>query len=382
MTTLRPRVLWGSVGLLLWLSGAAFAQTAPVKLVKGPYLQDVTVTSITVMWETREPGSSRVEYGPTPGYGHVASDPAPATIHKVTLGGLQPDTLYHYRVTGANGSQVAAREDATFRTAVRPGAPFRFAAYGDSRSSPSDHARVLTGLAARAPRFVLHTGDFVGDGDNYGLWQAEFFGPAAALLRNTPLYPCLGNHEKNAEWYYRFFATPRGGGDHGQQWYSFDYGAAHFVVIDTDANFSPGSAQYAWLENDLKSARAEWLFAVHHHPAYSSGAHGSTRAVQQYLVPLYQAYKVDMDFSGHDHLYERSFKDGVYYIVTGGGGAPIYPGGLKRNPYRQYGKAALHFCTVDINGKTATLQAHRPDGTVFDSVVMRHGPEARAGGSG
>jgi hypothetical protein len=370
--------------LLAWLlsvsvcAAAYGGQPAPgFHLLKGPYLQNVTLTSIVVMWETSQPSDSRVDFGPTREYGSHVHDPALSAIHKVTLAGLQVDTLYHYRVASAAGGGMMTSGDCTLQTAVAPGTPFRFAVYGDSRSFPKDHARVIQGIIASHPRFVLHTGDLVEDGREYPRWQAEYFAPAAELLKGIPLFPCLGNHEENAEWYYRLFSPPPGGGHHGQQWYSFDYGDAHFAVIDTDADFSPGSDQYLWLERDLESAQAEWLFVVHHHPAYSSGSHGGSSRVQKYLVPLYEAHKVDMVFNGHDHLYQRSYKDGVYYIVSGGGGAPLYPAGLKPNPYQQFTKVAHHFCTVDIAGQTAMLQAHFSDGVVFDSMVMHHGPESR-----
>ncbi len=355
---------------------AAYAgQVGPgLRLLKGPYLQNVTLTSIVVMWETSQPSDSRVDFGPTRAYTNNVRDSASTAIHQVTLPGLQANTQYHYRVASVGDGETIASGDSTFQTAVAPGTPFRFVVYGDTRTQPQAHSQVVQGIAGSHPRFVIHTGDLVEDGREYPRWQTECFGPAAELLKGTPLFPCLGNHEENSEWYYRLFSPPRGGGHHGEQWYSFDYGDTHVAVIDTDVSFSPGSHQYAWLEKDLKSARAEWLFVVHHHPAFSSGPHGGTETVQKYLVPLYEAHHVDMVFNGHDHLYERSHKNGVYYIVSGGGGAPLYPAHVKPNPNQQYAKSTYHFCTIDIDGKTATLQAHVPDGAVFDSVVVRHGP--------
>jgi predicted phosphodiesterase len=378
MVTKRNSTLVLACLLLVLLCTACQAGQAGARLVvvKGPYLGNVTPSSIAVVWETSQPSDSRVDYGPTRDYVRHDHDSILTAIHKVTLSALTANTTYHYRVSSARSRQVASSDDGTFQTAAVPGTAVRFAVYGDTRSSPQDHAAVARGIAASGSRFVIHTGDFVSDGSDYAQWQREYFGPAAVMLRSMPLFPCLGNHERNSEWYYRFFATPDGGGDHGEQWYSFDYGDAHLIVIDTDADFAPGSAQYTWLQKDLQSARAEWLFVVHHHPAYSSGIHGGDRRVQQYLVPLYEANKVDMVFSGHDHLYERSYKAGVYYIVSGGGGAPLSEVGVTPNPYQQYVSRVHHFCTVDVSGKTATLEAHSSDGAAFDSVVTHHGPEA------
>jgi predicted phosphodiesterase len=360
--------------LVLLTAAAAWAATtpAPLELVKGPYLQSAATESIVIMWETSEPSDSRVDYGLTSEYGDSVRDPTPTELHEVVLTGLQRDTRYHYRVTSVRQEATVSSEDGTFQTAVTPGTAFRFVVYGDTRTYPQDHAAVVGGIVASNPRFVIHTGDFVARGEEYWRWQTEYFNPTASLMKNTTVFPCLGNHEHNAEWYYHFFRTPPGGGDHDEQWYSFDYGTCHFVILDSDVDFSAGSDQYAWLEKDLKASTAEWLFVVHHHPAYSSGPHGGHDKVQQHLVPLYEVYGVDIVFSGHDHIYERSRKGGVYYVVSGGGGAPVYDCGQKPNPYRQYCEKTHHFCTIDIDQKRATMRACHSNGAVFDSVALRH----------
>ena len=362
---------------LVLLSVAAAAgwgatPAAPVELIKGPYLQSVTTESIVIMWETSEPSDSRVDYGLTPEYTDWIRDPTATELHEVILTGLKRDTRYHYRVRSGRQEEAVSSEDSTFETAVGPETAFRFVVYGDTRSNPKEHAAVVGGIVASSPRFVVHTGDFVARGKEYWGWQTEFFNPAAALMRNTTLFPCLGNHEQNADWYYYFFRTPAGGGDYDEQWYSFDYGNCHFAIVDSDVNFSPGSDQYSWLEKDLQSSSAEWMFVVHHHPAYSSGPHGGHKKVQEHLVALYEAYGVDIVFSGHDHIYERSYKDGVYYVVSGGGGAPVYDCGQKANPYSQCCEKTRHFCTIDIDEKSASMRARYSNGAVFDSVALQH----------
>ena len=112
-----------------------------------------------------------------------------------------------------------------------------------------------------------------------------------------------------------------------------------------------------------------------HRPPYSSGAHGGIENpnLETHLVPLFEQYGVDMVFAGHDHHYERSYKSGVYYIVAGGGGAPLRRANQTPNPYQQHAEMTYHHCTIDIDGATATMAARYNDGTVFDSVVMTHG---------
>ena len=369
---MRKLAVLGMLTAVVLLAASPFASAggfAPLTINKGPWLQNVTTTAITVMWQTNVASSSRVDYGASSGYGQHVSNTTAVRLHEVRLTGLDPDARYHYQVASA-AETSASSPDHTFQTAVASATPFRFAVYGDTRSNPADHAAVIKSILASAPRFVLHTGDIIADGTKDSDWVRDFFTPAAPLLSEVAIFPCLGNHERNAALYYDYFSLPYGGGDHNERWYSFDYGDAHFSVLDTDTDYAPDSPQYAWLKDDLKNAAAPWKFVLHHHPAYSSGGHGSTEKVQRYLVPLYEQYGVAMVFNGHDHHYERSQKAGVYYIVTGGGGAPQYAPNLHPNRYQQRAEETLHHCTVDLTATTATFRALRPDGSVLDTVAL------------
>jgi len=354
---------------ILLAARAAFA--APT-ITKGPYVQNARTSALVIMWQTSASCNASVSYGTTTAYGHTVSNATLTTSHEIALSGLTADTLYHYRVTSTGSTGSVASADSTFRTAIIGTTPFRFAAYGDNRTYPTTHAAVVRAIVASNPRLVLHTGDMTRDGTVASYWQTEFFSPAQPLIKTTPVYPTLGNHESHTTNYYNYFSTPAGGGTRGEQWYSFNYGNVHFISIDTCGTYSVGSTQYNWLVTDLKSAIAEWKVVLTHYPAYSSGTHGGTTAVQSVLVPLFEQYHVDTVFTGHDHIYERSLKKGVYYFVTGGGGAELYPVGRTSNPYRQFSRSVYHHITVDINGTKATIQAHTNDGAVFDSITLVH----------
>jgi PKD repeat protein len=356
-------------GALAWAGGPA-----PLAITKGPWVQNVTTNAITVMWQTNNASDSRVDYGPTTSYGQYVYDATQVTLHELRVTSLSLDALYHYKATSVAGTSVSSADN-TFQTAVAASTPFRFVAYGDTRTNAADHAAVVSAIIASNPRVVLHNGDFVDTGSKDSYWVSAWFTPAAPLIADVVVFPALGNHEGNATLYYNYFDPPDGGGDYNERWYSFNYGNAHFTVLDTEAPYTPGSAQYNWLVNDLQSAVSEWLFVMHHRPPYSSGEHGGTESpnLETYLVPLYEQYGVDMVFNGHDHDYERSLKSGVYYIVAGGGGAPLRNVNVTPNPYQQYAESVYHHCTIDVNGTSATLRAVRNDGSVLDTVTMTHG---------
>ncbi|MCZ6793886.1 MAG: metallophosphoesterase, partial [Planctomycetota bacterium] len=164
----------------------------------------------------------------------------------------------------------------------------------------------------------------------------------------------------------------------------FDYAGSHFVIVDTNFPFSPGSAQYRWLDADLVSEAArtaDWLLTFHHHPPYSEIYEEEVYArVRNHLVPLYEIAGVDVNFTGHIHDYERGVyvppdtKRRIAYIQTSGGGGRLWDdefGGEWEQIDRviQY---VHHVCVVDVTAGTLRIRAIALDGSVIDEVTLEH----------
>ena len=360
------------IGIALAGFGSAptHAQDA-VELVKLPYLQQVTQTSIVIMWETSEKVPSRLEYGDP---AITISAEKTTKIHEVPITDLAPDTEYAYRVN-SDGAGAQWTEWYTFRTAPLPDQPFRLAVYGDTRTNPDDHAAVIQAMIQANPALVLHTGDLVNNGTIKRDWNEQFFGPAAPLLVNTPLFPSLGNHEQNAKHYFNLFSLPN-----NEMWYAFTYGNTRIIALSTSTRFDPEGKQYTWLVEEFESeayTTAQWHLVFFHYPPFS-GEIGGSDLVSKYLVPLFEDYDVDMVLNGHNHNYERSEKEGLTYIVTGGGGTPLY--GFEEeeimalNPYSVIHAEVNHFCTLDISPDAITFTAWyvggEADGEVLDSLTL------------
>jgi hypothetical protein len=343
---------------------------------------------MTVMWQTSEPATSRVDFAPDggdPSQQRTAAGDERATVHEVRLEALRPATPYRYRVSSSAGDKQVQAAESTFSTAPGPEDAFVIAAYGDSRSQPAIHRSVAAGILKaaapdRAPAIVLHTGDIVADGLSPGGWGPEFFEPAGPLLATACLFPVLGNHEANAPLYYDFFSLPAGAsGSTTEAWYSLDYGCAHITALDTNQDFSAGSDQYRWLVRDLGSATAvaaAWRFVFFHHPPYSSGYHGGDLVVQRSLVPVFEGYRVAMVLSGHEHLYERSLSGGIHYVVTGGGGAPLYAATLGEDPRQVCAASVYHFCVLRVDPSQVVFEAYDVKGEVLDRLILE-APEPR-----
>jgi uncharacterized protein YjdB/PKD repeat protein len=149
--------------------------------------------------------------------------------------------------------------------------------------------------------------------------------------------PAPGNHEYNhgaaagAPGYYQYYGAAAG--DPAKGYYSYELGAWHMVVINSNLDMSAGSAQEQWLRADLAAHPAVCTAAYWHHPRFSSGGNGSTPATQPIWQALYD-FGADLVMNGHDHNYERfapqtptgarNDATGIREIVAGTGGNSLY----------------------------------------------------------
>ena len=221
--------------------------------------------------------------------------------------------------------------------------------YGDSRTGHSVHERIMEGMASIGPEAVFHTGDLVNDGRVPANWTT-FNNIASQLPSGTPIYPALGNHEHESALYFDNFDLPG-----NERWYSIDHiDGINFIVLDSGSALSaattaaPSTSQYQWLESELSSSVSSTDFTIvtFHYPLYSTGQHGSDeKNMAADLIPLFEQYGVDAVFNGHDHDYERSTVNGIRYIVSGGGGAPLRSQ-ANTSPYSDLFVKAHHFCVL------------------------------------
>ncbi len=237
-----------------------------------------------------------------------------------------------------------------------PQPPSFIAVYGDSRHDHETHQEVVDAMRQTDPAVVFHTGDIVDDGENADDWAA-FNEVVSELVKTAEFFPSLGNHDYPPDLYFDNFELPN-----NEQWYSVERNGIHFIVLDTNDDFDPDSEQYEWLESDLQSIdnSIRFTIAVFHHPPFSTGHHGPDDEVREMLVPLFETYGVDVVFSGHDHVYERSLCNGIYYIVTGGGGASLYDQ-EHTSPYSQVFISTYHFCRLTVAGGQLTVDVFERD---------------------
>jgi len=238
----------------------------PAAVLRGPYLQMVTPTSIVVRWRTDVTTSSGVRFGTSAGALPSSITSATSTVdHEITLSGLQPDTRYYYAV-GTDSQDLAGDSiDHFFFTSPTAGTstPFRVWVIGDCGTVGSSQYAVRDAYYAFAGS--TYTDLWLMLGDNAYLsgtesqYQAAVFDMYPDLLIQTPFASTRGNHETFPSVYYGLVSNPTAGEGGGlasgtEAYYSFDFGNAHIICLDSEgSNLTPAGPMLSWLELDLAS---------------------------------------------------------------------------------------------------------------------------------
>lgn len=314
-------------------------------LLRGPYLQVATPTSIVVRWRTDALARSRVRYGTSPGeLNEIADDSTLVTEHQVKLTGLTPHTRYYYSI-GAFMDTLQGDADNYFYTLPPPGEEgfYRIGVFGDCGTNNVQQHKVRDAFLKYVGDAPLDAWILLGDNSyNRGTdaqYQPNFFNVYKdRLLKNVPLFPAPGNHDYgNVDYaandvperfyeiaYYRNFSMPtegQSGGvpSHHQAFYSFDIGNVHFLSLDSYGREISGykmydtlSEQAKWVKKDLENNKNKgWVVAYWHHPPYTMGTHNSDEerdlvSIRSHFIRILERYGVDLIICGHSHLYERS----------------------------------------------------------------------------
>lgn len=328
--------------LLLLVFVAGFSQAAAQSVIRGPYLQTGTPTSIIVKWRTDSGTDSVVRYGTVEGnLNQSASLGSAVTDHEVAVGGLAADTKYYYSVGNAAGELAGNDSGHFFVTSPTPGTAKQTRAWvlGDSGTADANARAVRDAFVnytgAQNPDLVLMLGDNAYQDGTDAEYQAAVFDTYPTFLRNTILWSTLGNHDGHTADsasqtgpYYNIFSLPKnaeaGGIASGTEaYYSFDYGNVHFVCLESyETDRSTSGAMLTWLEADLQANDKPWLIAFWHHPPYSKGSHdsdtdGRMTDMRQNALPILEQHGVDLVLTGHSHSYERSYLIDGHYGASG-----------------------------------------------------------------
>lgn len=336
------------------------------RLEREPYVQWVAADRATVVWGSSLGRDERLRVASTDGSRVDRRRPVRDADGpwRATVPFLEAGSVYCYAIE-RRGEVVAG--PFALRTAPIGDSYVEAIVLGDSGTGwPEQHA-VAESMQRVGSDLILHTGDVAYDTGGPDRYQTTVFDVYGALLRSVPMFPAVGNHDLEVDSgaaYDRAFHVPDSPAGRA---YSFDYGPAHFVALDTTADLR---AQARWLDADLASTRLPWRVVFMHHPPYSSGGHhGSNDDVRRALSPVFARHGVQLVFAGHDHHYERSrASNGTVYVVTGGGGRELRP--IVRRPWTERAVVVHHFVHLRIAPTHIELRAIDGAGRVFDRASV------------
>lgn len=315
------------------------------------------------------------------------------------LNGLQPGSEYEYRLI----SEGVAGE---WHSLTTPGAgAFSCLIFPDSQSSDySDWEKVAQGAAERNPEaaFFINMGDLVDNGEDHTQWQAWFHG-VRGIIDRIPFVPLMGNHEtydlnwqvRLPEAYLRYFAPPENGSrDFRRYYYSFDYGPAHFIVLnsqwDETEDFKPGlmEEQLAWLREDAARSQKQWKIVLIHKDVLQYRIHNRPERqegisdVGEVFMPLFDELGIDIVFTAHLHTYRnrghihdfRRDSRGPLYILTGVAGNVRYPGLWIDHELDEVvapQPETDNYLTMDVGESSVSIKCFLPDGREIDRVTVK-----------
>jgi predicted MPP superfamily phosphohydrolase len=244
----------------------------------------------------------------------------------------------------------------------------RFAVIGDNGTGDRAQFDVAAQMVAARGQFPFDLVLMVGD-NLYGRPSAReladaFERPYKPLLdAGVRFRAILGNHDAPENRLYPGFNMG------GERYYTFTRGNVRFIGLDTNIL---DAKQLAWFENTLRTSGERWKVVYFHHAIYSDGTrHGSDVELRVRLEPLLVRYRVNVVFSGHDHIYERlKPQKGITYFVAGASGK--LRKGIKASEQRAVGfDQDQSFVLVEVAGDELTFRAISRGGQVIDSGVIR-----------
>ena len=325
----------------------------------------------------------------------VSDDGVTTYIHTAAVSDLKPGTAYEYRV----GAGDKRSDWQSFHTAQ--GHDFKALIFPDSQSS--DYS-VWAATAQPAwqrnqdAQFFINMGDLVDNGQDHYQWNA-WFDVVGDMIARIPVVPLLGNHETyDKDWkvrmpeaYLHLFALPRIDREKYQnQFYSFDYGDVHFVVLNTQsqelADFEPSldEDEVAWFKEDMAKTTKKWKIVLMHKDPLQYGFANRPQPREEGFspegrlwMPLFDQYGVDAVLSAHLHTYRdrghiRNFQrdeSGPLYLITGVAGNVQYPGLWKQHSLDEYvapQPETDNYMTLEATDDSLTFRSFLPDGQLLE----------------
>ncbi|HXX92003.1 MAG TPA: metallophosphoesterase [Planctomycetota bacterium] len=238
---------------------------------------------------------------------------------------------------------------------------FDFVAYGDCRHNVAVHQELVDTLRRTQPKYVLVTGDLVDQPDRPEDWQA-WRDVTRELRASSDYLSAVGDHDwEKVDTFLSEF--------HLERWY-YDrrIGEVHVFLLDSRNFHDP--VQMEWLRKTAGASNARHKFAVFHHPPFMIDQKRGREAdaLRPLIHPLLVELKFCAAFCGHQHGFYTTLRDGVRYVVTAGGGAPLWRTDPALGIAGDRSKRFYHFVGLTDLGKRIEARVLEKDGTEAEEL--------------
>lgn len=199
---------------------------------------------------------------------------------------------------------------------------------------PNRFLRCLETIKKQRIDFFLNTGDSIHAADYNDitrervLEQWKTWDDCMSSLKAYEVYSCIGNHDpwwaaptKEDPMYGIAYAAKRAGMPH--RYYHFQKKNWHFLVLDgNNPGISLDPEQMEWLKLKLSEIKkGEFALLMSHYPilTVTGTFEGGQHKDHKELKKLFYQYKdqVRVCLSGHQHLLDRAWYNGVHYFCNG-----------------------------------------------------------------
>lgn len=311
-------------------------------------------------------------------------------IHEAEATGLEPGTTYIYR-TG-NGEPDGWSEPYSFTTEPAGDEAYTFLFTADSQAVTREQFSIWTELFNNAlvkhpdARFMLHGGDIVENGNLLQEWE-YFFEASEGLISRIPFMAVLGNHDvygDGEETFRSVFQYPQNGPEGQEEFvYSFEYGEANFLMLNSESTREEMEQQAEWLKEEVNNSGKTWQIAMFHRPPYLSNPLRGDDLTKEILAPALEESGVDLVLVGHDHAYSRTYpmfdgataEEGTVYITGGSAGPKFYPGEEYDYIEKLFDEDIQIFSALTVDSNEISLEVTTIDGHVVDAVSFEKDTE-------
>jgi predicted phosphodiesterase len=255
--------------------------------------------------------------------------------------------------------------------------PIRFSFIADSQEGPEFLEDIAKEIATFPGSAILSGGDLVQEGARMQDWL-DYFRALQNIGGSRVTYAAIGNHEyrsdANTNYFQNYFRMRA-----HDAYYSAYLGPVHLIVLNSNFEDDPSlvESQHEWLEEQLLMP-ATWKVVMFHHSPYSEGFFDGPGAIRKEhiilrneYVPLFEAYGVDLVLTGHTHIFERSVKNGIQYLVAGPAGGKMGVYGAV-NPYSVHSYRERTVTNFEVNDHVLRSVTLSINGEILDDFTLHH----------